>query len=79
MSSFRVFTSSLVSYQELETQGLTFMIVEADHINNTVVNLNLAYWPVSHLLSCKLCTYTKTFFGLLYVKTLRFRVIEAFS
>ena len=33
MSAFRVYTSSLVPYQDLKIEGLTLMIVESGHIN----------------------------------------------
>ena len=33
MSAFRVYTSSLVPYQDLKTEGLTLMIIESGHIN----------------------------------------------
>ena len=33
MSAFCAYTSALVSYQDLETEGLTLMIVETGHIN----------------------------------------------
>ena len=33
MSAFRVYTSSLVPYQNLKTEGLALIIVESGHIN----------------------------------------------
>ena len=46
-------TSSLVTNQDLKTQSLTLMIVEPSQLitrrMHPVVNLNLAYWPVSQL------------------------------
>ena len=33
MSAFRLFTSSLVPYKHLKTEGLKLMIVESGHIN----------------------------------------------
>ena len=33
MSAFRVYTSSLVPYQDLKTEGLTLMVIESCHIN----------------------------------------------
>ena len=34
MSAFRAYTSSLVPYQDLKTEGLRLMIVESIHIRN---------------------------------------------
>ena len=36
MSAFRVYTSSLVPYQDLETEGLTLMIVESGQVNHAM-------------------------------------------
>ena len=33
MSAFRVYISSLVPYQDIETEGLTLMIIRSGHIN----------------------------------------------
>ena len=36
MTAFRIYTSSLVPYKDLKTEGLTLMIDESGHINSAM-------------------------------------------